>query len=133
VPAPRPFSYAVVRVVPHVEREEFVNAGVVLFCDALDYLAARIALDLGRLAAIAPGVEAAMVRKHLDAIPVICAGGPAGGSIGELPVRERWHWLVAPRSTIVQMSPAHSGLCGDPQQELDRLMVRLVEPPPATA
>ncbi len=123
-----PFSYAVVRVVPHVEREEFVNAGVVLFCDELDFLAARIALDLERLAAIAPGAEVAVVRRHLDAIPVVCAGGPGAGPLGELSVRERWRWLVAPRSTIVQTSPAHSGLCGDPRHELDRLMARLVEP-----
>jgi hypothetical protein len=117
-----------VRVVPHVEREEFVNAGVVLFCDELDFLAARIALDLERLAAIAPGAEVAVVRRHLDAIPVVCAGGPGAGPLGELSVRERWRWLVAPRSTIVQTSPAHSGLCGDPRHELDRLMARLVEP-----
>jgi hypothetical protein len=122
-----------VRVVPHVEREEFVNAGVVLFCDALDYLAARVDLDEARLLALAPDVDLALVRRHLEAIPRICAGGPEASPIGALPVRERWHWLVAPRSTVLQVSPPHAGLCEKPEEEIDRLMARLVRRPAAGA
>lgn len=126
MPAPCSFSYAIVRVVPHVEREEFVNAGAVVFCDALDYLAARIALDEARLRALAPDADLPLVRKHLDAIPRICAGGAQGGPIGQLPLRERWQWLIAPRSTILQMSPAHTGLCAKPDEELERLVQQVV-------
>jgi hypothetical protein len=126
VPAPCSYSYAIVRVVPHVEREEFVNAGVVVFCDALDYLAACVDLDEARLLALAPDADLLVVRRHLEAIPRICAGAAEGGSIGALPLRERWHWLVAPRSTILQMSPAHTGLSEDPAAELERLLDRVV-------
>jgi hypothetical protein len=121
------FSYAVVRIVPHVEREEFLNCGVVVFCDALDYLAARIELDETRLLAVAPDADPALVRRHLEAIPRICAGELAGGPIGRLPLRERWHWLVAPRSTILQTSPSHAGLCEEPEEELGRLFQRMVQ------
>jgi hypothetical protein len=126
VPAPCSFSYAIVRVVPHVEREEFINAGVVVFCDARDYLAAAIALDEARLLALAPEVDLPVVRRHLEAIPRICAGGAEGGPIGQLPRRERWHWVVAPRSTILQTSPAHTGLCERPEEELKRLVEQVV-------
>lgn len=126
MPARSAFSYAVVRVVPHVEREEFVNAGVVLYCHAQDFLGARLALDEARLLALAPGADLPLVRRHLAAIPLICAGGAGSGPIGELSVRERWQWLVAPRSTILQTSAAHSGLCDDPARELDRLLAQLV-------
>jgi Protein of unknown function (DUF3037) len=122
------FDYAVVRVVPHVEREEFVNAGVILFCDALDYLAARIALDEGRLRAIAPGVDLAAVRRHLDAVPAVCAGGAAAGPIGSLTPRERWRWLVSPRSTVLQTSAPHAGLCEVPERSLEHLLESLVYP-----
>jgi hypothetical protein len=126
VPTRCSFSYAVVRVVPHVEREEFVNAGVVVFCDAFDYLGARIELDEDRLLVLAPDVDLCLVRRHLQAIPSICAGGAEGGPIGRLAIRERWHWLVAPRSTILQTSPAHGGLCESPEEELQRLLDRVV-------
>lgn len=126
MPAPCSYSYAVVRVVPNVEREEFVNAGVVLFCEARDYLDARIDLDEARLAAVAPDADIATVKRHLDAIPRICAGGSDAGPIGELPIRERWRWLVAPRSTILQMSPPHGGVCDAPEREIERLLARLV-------
>jgi hypothetical protein len=115
--------------VPHVEREEFVNAGVVVFCEALDYLDARIELDEARLLAIAPGADLALVRRHLDAIPHICAGGPAAGPIGSLPVRERWQWLVAPRSTILQLSPPHGGVCEKPHDEMERILSQVVRRP----
>lgn len=126
MPARCSFDYAVVRVVPHVERGEFVNAGVILHCHDRDYLAARIALDESCLLAIAPDADVASVRRHLDAIPRICAGGPEAGPIGELPLRERWSWLVAPRSTVIQTSPPHVGLCEAPESALERLTDKLV-------
>jgi hypothetical protein len=126
VPAPSPFDYAIVRVVPHVEREEFVNAGVIVFCDAHDYLSARIELDQGRLVALARDVDLALVRRHLEAIPRICEGGALAGPIGQLTKRERWHWLVAPRSTILQTSSPHAGLGEDPQTWLERLLEQVV-------
>lgn len=125
------FEYAVVRVVPHVEREEFVNAGVILFCDAHDYLAAHIEISEARLLAIAPDVDLALVRRHLEVIPHLCEGGPSAGPIGELPRRERWRWLVAPRSTILQTSAPHAGLCERPEEWLARLVDRVVRPPRA--
>jgi hypothetical protein len=126
VPARCSFDYAVVRVVPHVEREEFVNAGVILHCHDRGFLAARIALDESCLLAIAPDADLGLVRRHLDAIPHICAGGPDAGPIGELPLRERWAWLVAPRSTVIQTSAPHVGLCEAPEVALDRLVDKLV-------
>ena len=126
MPARCSFDYAVVRVVPRVEREEFINVGVIVFCYALDYLDARIELDEARLRALAPTVDAAEVRAYLAAIPRVCAGGAQAGPIGELPLMERWSWLVAPRSTMVQTSPAHAGLCEEPAAALERLMDRAV-------
>ena len=120
------FDYAVVRVVPHVEREEFVNAGVVLICRTLDFLAARVALDEHRLMALAPDVDLDDVRRHLDALPRIAAGDPTAGPIARLTPAERFHWLTSPGSTIIQTSAVHSGLCDDPQATLDRLMDRMV-------
>ena len=133
MPAPSSFDYAVVRVVPRVEREEFVNAGVILFCLERDFLGARVELDAARLRALDPGVDLAVVEEHLASIPRICAGEPGSGPIGALSRRERFHWLVAPRSTIIQLSSVHSGLCEDPARALERLMermVRLPAPPP---
>ena len=124
--APASFDYAVVRVVPRVEREEFLNAGVILFCLERDVLAARVELSRARLAALAPDADPEVVEEHLAAIPRICAGGEGAGPIGRLTARERWHWLVAPRSTIVQVSPVHAGLCDDPLRALDRLFERMV-------
>jgi len=137
VPAPNVFEYAVVRVVPRVEREEFINAGVVLCCLARRFLAARLALDRARLTALAPWLDADdadEVQQHLDLIPLVCAGDAAAGAIGALPLARRFDWLVAPRSTIVQSSPVHAGLCRDPLAQLDRLFdaaVRLPTPAPA--
>jgi Protein of unknown function (DUF3037) len=130
MPAPSSFDYAIVRVVPRVERGEFVNAGVVLFCRTRRFLGARIELDEGRLLALAPDIDLAEVRRHLEAIPLICAGGPEAGPIGRLPQAERFHWLIAPRSAMIQTSPVHSGLCADPAAALEHLldvMVRLPE------
>lgn len=123
------FDYAIVRVVPRVERGEFINAGVILFCLTRRFLAAKVELDERRLLALAPEVDLEVVRGHLEAIPRICAGGKAAGPIGQLPQKERWHWLVAPRSTIIQTSPVHSGLCEEPAQALEHLMDQMVRLP----
>jgi len=120
------FSYAIVRVVPHVERGEGFNAGVVLFCRQLDFLAARVALDERRLAVLAPDFSPDTVRPQLDAIVASAAGEPAGGPIAALPPSERFGWLVAPASTIIQPSPTHTGLCEDPQATLAELFGELV-------
>jgi hypothetical protein len=126
MPARSAFDYAVVRVVPHVERGEFVNAGVIVFCRTRRFLAARIELDAKRLMALAPLVDISSVERHLALIPLICEGGSEAGPIGLLPMAERFHWLVAPRSAMIQTSPVHSGLCTDPAAALDRLLERLV-------
>jgi hypothetical protein len=131
VPARNAFEYAIVRVVPHVERHEFVNVGVVLFCDARDFLAARIDLDEARLRALSADVDVDLVRRHLEAIPSICAGGEAGGPIGRMTLRERWHWIVAPRSTILQCSPPHAGVCDTPDDWMERLLREMVRAPRA--
>ena len=123
------FDYAIVRVIPRVEREEFVNAGVIVHCYALDFLDARIELDEPRLLALAPDADLGLIRRHLAVIPRICAGGPGAGAIGALTQRERFHWLVAPRSTILQTSPAHAGMCEEPRAALERLLERVVRAP----
>jgi hypothetical protein len=122
VPARSSFDYAVVRVVPRVEREEFVNAGVILFCRTQRFLAARVELDADRLRALWPAVDVEEVERHLAAIPRVAAGGKDAGPIGRLPQADRFHWLTAPRSTIVQVSQIHSGLTDDPEQELQHLV-----------
>ena len=131
MPAPASFDYAVIRVVPRVEREEFINVGAVLFCPDQDYLCARIELDEGRLRCLFPGADIALIQEHLDAFRRTCAGGDAGGPIGLLPPRERWHWLVAPKNTIIQTSAPHSGLCADPEQALERILDANVRAPRA--
>jgi hypothetical protein len=123
---PSPFQYAIVRVVPRVERGECLNAGVVLFCRPRRFLAARVELDEGRLRALAPGVDVEAVRGHLDAVVRIAAGEPDAGPIAALPASERFHWLVAPSSTVIQSSPVHTGLSDDPAAELEHLMALLV-------
>ena len=127
---PSSYDYAIVRVVPRVEREEFINAGVILSCQLQDFLGARIDLDERRLLALDAGVDLETVRANLASIPVVCAGGPAAGPIGKLSARERFHWLVAPRSTIIQTSPVHSGRCQDPQAALDHLVRTMVQARP---
>lgn len=116
-----PFDYAVIRVVPRVERGECLNAGVILYCRSRRFLAARLLLDHTHLLALDPGCDAAEIQRHLDAIPRICAGGRGTGPIGALPQPDRWHWLVAPRSTIIQPSLVHAGLSDDPAVALERL------------
>ena len=126
MPEPSSFDYAVVRVVPRVEREEFVNAGVIVFCLDQDFLGARVHVDEPRLKALWPDVDIDLVRQHLEAFPKVCAGDPAAGPIARLTRRERFHWLVAPRSTIIQVSPVHSGLCETAEQSLEQLFRRLL-------
>ena len=126
MPALHAFDYAVVRVVPRVERGEFVNAGVILFSRTGQFLDARIGLDEERLAALAPLIDREVVQSYLDAIPRICAGGEDAGPIGLLSQSERFHWLVAPRSTIIQTSPVHSGVHHDLAAALASLFERLV-------
>lgn len=121
------FDYAIVRIVPHVEREEFINVGVIVFCRTKRFLEAQIALDESRLMSVCPDLDIQMVLEHLALIPQTCAGGDEAGPIGQLPQAERFHWLVAPRSTIIQTSPVHCGMCEDPVAALDELYSRLVE------
>jgi hypothetical protein len=121
------YDYAVVRVVPKVDRQEFINAGVIVSCPDLSFLDARIKLNESRLLALDPNVDLDLVRNHLTTIPIICRGGDQAGSIGQLPQRQRFHWLVAPRSTIIQTSPAHTGRCGDPAAALEHLVATMVD------
>ncbi len=123
-----PFDYAVVRVVPRVERGEFVNAGVIVSCPSKKYLKARVELDAERLAALDPDFDRETVERHLAAIPLICEGGEGAGPIGLLPQRSRFHWLVAPRSTVIQTSPVHTGFCEDGDRMLERLLDAMVRP-----
>jgi len=125
------YSYAIVRVVPRVERGECVNVGIVLFVRERRHLAARIELDSARLLALAPDLDLALVERHLASFQAICEGGPAGGPLADLPPAERFHWLTAPRSTIIQTSPAHVGRTLDPAAELDRLLDAYVRLPHA--
>ncbi len=126
MPEQNAFDYAVVRVVPQVERDEFVNVGVILFCRTRQFLRARIQVDPQRLAALDPTFDLKLVQEHLALIPRICAGGKEAGALGDLSQSERFHWLVAPRSTVIQTSPVHSGVGDDPQAALDDLFARLV-------
>ncbi len=121
-----PCDYAVIRVVPYVERAEFINAGVIVFCRPRRFLAAEIALDLQRLHALFPQADSAMLTAYLASIPTICRGGQAAGPIGSLPLQERFHWLVAPRSTLIQTSPVHPALSQDPAELVQQLMLRFV-------
>lgn len=121
-----PFQYAVVRVVPRVERGESLNAGVILLCRPKRFLAARVGLDVGRLRALAPDVDPAAIEAHLGLVRRIAAGDPDAGPIAGLSIGERFHFLVSPSSTVIQPSEVHTGLCDDPAEELDHLFDRLV-------
>ena len=126
MPTLHTYDYAIVRLVPRVERGEFVNVGAIVSCKRANFLKARIALDEARVLALAPGLDLAPVRATLEAIPDICAGGDAAGALGRLSARERFDWLVAPRSTVVQTSPVHTGRCDDLDLALDKLIERMV-------
>jgi hypothetical protein len=120
------YDYAVIRVVPKVEREEFINAGVILSCPERSFLEAQIKLNESRLLALDSSLDMEMVKTHLATIPKICRGGADAGPIGQLSQRERFYWLVAPRSTIIQTSPVHTGRCSDPAAALQHLVARMV-------
>lgn len=117
------YDYALIRVVPSVEREEFINAGAVVFCAVKDWLEAKVELDEARLKALAPDADVEDIRRHLEAIPRICAGA---GPIGTMSNKERWHWLVAPRSTVIQPGPVHTGLCESPGAALEQILREMV-------
>ena len=126
-PAHSPFSYAIVRVVPRIERGERFNAGVVLYCRQRDFLGARVGLDPRRLEALARDLPATDVLPHLEAVVRIAQGDPAGGPIAALPASERFGFLVAPSSTVIQTSRVHTGLSDDPERTLQQLFEELVE------
>jgi pyridoxamine 5'-phosphate oxidase len=123
------FQYAVLRVVPNLERGEFVNAGVVVFCRQLRFLEARVSLDEGRLLALAPGADTAAIRAQLEGLAATAAGDPSAGAIARMEQSERFHWLAAPSSTVIQPGPIHTGLCEEPRALLDRLFRTLVLAP----
>ncbi|HEX8747201.1 MAG TPA: DUF3037 domain-containing protein [Pyrinomonadaceae bacterium] len=133
MPERHSFNYAIVRVVPHVEREEFLNVGVILSSQSADFLKALFHVNTERLKALAPELDLEEVHNHLEAIRLICEGGREAGPIGRLPRRARFDWLTAPRSTIIQTSPVHTGLCRDPQQALEQLLRRMVMTEPDSA
>lgn len=122
MPALASYDYAIVRVVPRVERGECINVGVILFCRTRRFLGARIELDPDRFAAFAPRIDRAALVQHLDVLPRIAAGDRGAGPLARLSLAERFHWLVAPRSAIIQVSPVHVGLCSDPAREIERLL-----------
>ncbi|HLM49810.1 MAG TPA: DUF3037 domain-containing protein [Solirubrobacteraceae bacterium] len=125
-PPRSPFAYAVLGVVPRLERGERLNAGVVLFARTRGFLGARVALDPRRLAVLAPEADAGALTRQLEGLARVAAGDRAAGPIAALAPSERFNWLVAPSSTMIQPGPVHTGLCEDPQETLDRLFARLV-------
>lgn len=126
MPALHWYDYAIVRVVPRPDREEFLNAGVIVSSISARFLEARIVLDESRLLSLEPAADVHLVRSHLNAIVRICSGGDDAGPIGKLGQRERFHWLVAPRSAVIQTSAVHSGRCADATQALDHLITTMV-------
>lgn len=130
-PERMPFQYAMLRVVPDVERGERFNAGIVLLCRPARFLDARVSLDERLLEALAPGLDPEPLRRLLALVPRLCAGDPTAGPIGLLEPAERFHWLVAPSSTMVQPSAVHTGVTDDPAATLDSLHERLVLRAPA--
>lgn len=122
------YDYAIFRVVPRVEREEFVNVGVIVSCPAKGFLESRVELDEQRLRSLDSSLDIESIRAHLATIPAICAGGADAGPIGQLSQRERFHWLVSPRSTTIQTSPVHTGQCKDPEEVLEQLLRTMVRP-----
>ncbi|GAB3817023.1 DUF3037 domain-containing protein [Pontibacter rugosus] len=121
------FEYAVIRVVPCVEREEFINVGVILYCSSKGYLKAMYKLNEQRLCSFSDKVDVAELQERLRAFERICLGRKEGGTIGNLPVASRFRWLTSTRSTVVQTSPVHPGLCTEPQETLEKLYAQLVQ------
>jgi Protein of unknown function (DUF3037) len=130
VAAEHTYDYAIVRIVPRVERGERINVGVILSCVDVSFLEARIELDTARLLALDPGLDLEEVRAGLATIPLVCAGGPDAGPIGALAPRDRFRWLVSPRSTMIQISAVHTGRAIDPAAALERLLDTMVRHTP---
>lgn len=126
MPASVPFDYAIVRVVPRVEREEFINIGVVVHAPTRGFLGCALQLDRGRLAAFAPTLDLEALARHVEAFRAVCEGAADAGPIARLPMSERFHWLVAPRSAVLQTSPVHGGVCTDPDAALRELLAARV-------
>jgi hypothetical protein len=126
VPAEHTYDYAIIRVVPRVDRGECVNVGVILSCPSTHFLEARIEVTPARLLALDPSMDVAAARAHLDIIPRVCRGDADAGEIAALPQRARFHWLVSPRSTMIQLSPVHTGRTDDPEKALERLLETMV-------
>ena len=124
--APNSYDYALIRLVPSVERGECLNIGVILFCRTLDFLGARIYLHATRSLALSPDLDLAAIQQQLDSILLICKGGPEAGLLGAMSQSERFHWLVSPRSTIIQISPTHEGVCDNPEAALEHLHKTMV-------
>jgi hypothetical protein len=131
VPAEHTYDYAIIRLVPRVERGELINVGVILSCPDVQFLDARVELDESRLLALDETLDLEATRANLATIPMVCRGGPEAGPVGALPQRSRFHWLVSPRSTIIQMSPVHTGRTSDPEAALERLLETMVRGRPA--
>jgi Protein of unknown function (DUF3037) len=127
MPARSDFQYTILRVVPRIERGECMNAGVVLYCRQLHFLGVRIGLDPGRLQALAPSLDPATVQPHLDAIAAVVAGDASGGPLAQLPASDRFGWVAAISSTVIQPSEVHTGLTDDPAATLEHLFTSLVE------
>jgi len=126
VPATSSYDYAIIRIVPLVERGECINIGVILFCRTRRFLDMLVHFDEERLCAFAPTLDFCCVRQQVEALVQVCHGGHASGPIGQLSQAERFHWLVSPRSTVVQVSPVHCGICSDPGGTLGKLLEKLV-------
>ncbi len=126
MPALNSYDYAIVRLVPCVERGEYINVGVILFCRTHRFLGTLISVNMPRLTALFPTIDIEIVQQHLDMIPLVCAGSAEAGTISQLSQSERFHWLVSPRSTVIQTSPVHSGLCTDPAAKLEHLLKTMV-------
>jgi DUF3037 family protein len=126
VPARNAFQYAILRVVPSIERGECINVGVALLCPERKYVGVRVALDEARLNALAPDLDLGELRAALDALVAVADGDPAGGPLARLSPSERFGWLTAPASTVIQPSAIHTGLCEDPEDTLERLFATLV-------
>ena len=124
--APNSYDYALIRLVPSVERGECLNVGVILFCRTLGFLGARIHLNATRALALSPDLDLAAIQQQLDTMMLICKGGPEAGDLGKMSQSERFQWLVSPRSTVIQISPVHEGVGDDPQSALEHLLKTMV-------
>ena len=124
--APNSYDYALIRLVPSVERGECLNVGVILFCRTLGFLGARIHLNATRALALSPNLDLAAIQQQLDSIMLICKGGPEAGDLGKMSQSERFQWLVSPRSTVIQVSPVHEGVGDDPEAALEHMLKTMV-------